>query len=102
MGETLDAIRSKTGRVEEVFAFEPMNIALKVGRLDVMVRDDAGTLFHIEEQRDLKRPDLYSFAAYHFLGAWKWGPRMVAMIPASGDVQADARSLKIAGGAYEP
>ena len=101
-GETLDAIGIKTGHVEEVFAFEPVDIAVKAGRVDVMVRDDAGALFHIEEQRDLKRSDLYRFAAYHFMGAKKWGPGMVDVILASGDVQAGARSLKTASGAYEP
>ena len=75
-GQTLDAIGIKTGKVEEVFAFEPVDIAVKAGRVDVMVRDAAGALFHIEEQRDLKSSDLYRFAAYHFLGAKKWGPGM--------------------------
>ncbi len=101
-GQTLDAIGIKTGQVEEVFAFEPVDIAVKAGRVDVMVRDDAGALFHIEEQRDLKRSDLYRFAAYHFLGAKKWGPGMVDVILASGDVQAGTRSLKTASGVYEP
>ena len=68
-GETLDVFGIKTAPVEEVFAFEPMDLSVKAGRVDVMVRDAEGALFHIEEQRDLKRSDLYRFAAYHFLGA---------------------------------
>ena len=41
----------KTGRIQEVFGFEPADISVRAGRLDLMVRDDAGKVFHIEEQR---------------------------------------------------
>lgn len=65
-GETLEVLGIKTGRIEEVFGFEPVEIAVKVGRVDVMARDDTGTLYHIEEQRNLRKADLYRFASYHF------------------------------------
>ena len=67
-GQTLEAIGVKTGRIEEVFAFEPVDIKVNAWRVDVMARDDAGALYHIEEQRNLEKTDMYRFAAYHFLG----------------------------------
>ncbi len=101
-GETLDALGLKTAPVEEVFAFEPVDIRVKAGRVDVMARDSAGSLFHIEEQRNLRRSDLYRFAAYHFMGAKKWGPGMMDVILASGDVETGDLSIKTPSGGYAP
>ncbi len=58
-GETLDFIGLNIGRIEDVFGFEPVDIAVRAGRVDIIVRNDAGDLFHIEEQRNLKKKDLY-------------------------------------------
>ena len=101
-GETLDAIGLKTAPVEDVFGFEPVDIRVQTGRVDVMIRDTTGALFHIEEQRDLNRSDLYRFAAYYFLGAKKWGPGMTDVILASGKVDPNARSLETTSGTYRP
>ena len=101
-GQTLNAIGLKTAPVEEVFAFEPVDINVKAGRVDVMVRDRTGALFHLEEQRNLKRSDLYRFAAYHFMGAGKWGPGMMDVILASGDVETGELSIDTTSGRYAP
>ena len=101
-GQSLDAIGIKTAPVEEVFAFEPVDIKVKAGRVDVLVRDNAGALYHIEEQRNLKRSDLYRFAAYHFMGAKKWGPGMTDVILASGDVETCDKLIETASGSYTP
>ncbi len=66
-GQTLEVIGVKTGRIEEVFGFEPVEIAVRAGRVDVMLRDEHGNLFHLEEQRNLLLSDLYRSAAYHEL-----------------------------------
>ncbi len=61
-GETLDFIGLNIGRIEDVFGFEPVDIAVRAGRVDIIVRNDAGDLLHIEKQRNLKKADLYRFA----------------------------------------
>ena len=106
-GETLEVIGVKTGRIEEVFGFEPAEIRVMSGRLDVMVRDDTGALYHIEEQRNLKKSDMYRFAAYHFLGAGQWGGELTDIILASGEVWAGKkekgkRAVTTRSGKYAP
>jgi hypothetical protein len=101
-GQTLDVIGVKTGRIEEVFEFEPSDIAVKTGRVDVMVRDDRGDLYHIEEQRNLQKADMYRFAAYHFMGARQWGPRLTDIILASGEVYPGEKTAVTSSGRYTP
>ncbi len=49
-GETLEVLGVETGRIKEVFGFEPVEIMVKAGRLDVMARDENDAVFHIEER----------------------------------------------------
>lgn len=44
-----------------------MDISVKAGRVDILVRDETGMIYHLEEQRNLKEADLYRFATYHLL-----------------------------------
>ncbi len=83
IGQTLDVIGVRTGRIEEVFGFEPVDISVKAGRVDIMVRDDTRALYHIEEQRNLKRSVMYRFASHHVMGAGRWGQRITDNILAS-------------------
>lgn len=101
-GQTLDVIGVETGRIEEVFSFEPSDITVRTGRVDVMARDEKGDIYHIEEQRDLQKSDLYRFAAYHFLGAKRWGPGLTDIVLASGDVYAGEKTVVTNSGRYNP
>ncbi len=101
-GQTLEAIGVKTGRIEEVFNFEPVDLAVRAGRVDVMLRDEHGNLFHLEEQRNLLLSDLYRFAAYHFLGVKQWGPNITDIVLASGDVYSGEKVATTRSGKYEP
>ncbi len=102
VGRTLDVPGLESAPIEQVFAFEIADINVRAGRVDVMVRDRAGALFHIEEQRNLQRRDLYRFAGYHFLGAKSWGANVTDVIPASGDVDPDAQVIEPPSGTYRP
>ncbi|MCP4397667.1 MAG: hypothetical protein GY801_10260, partial [bacterium] len=101
-GETLEVLGIKSGRIEEVFGFEPVEITVTAGRVDVMVRDDTGALYHIEEQRNLQKSDMYRFAAYHFLAAKQWGAGLKDVILASGEVYSGKKSLRTESGTYTP
>ncbi|QTA86563.1 hypothetical protein [Desulfonema magnum] len=104
-GETLEVLGVRTGRIEDVFAFEPADISVKAGRVDVMLRDDTGAIYHVEEQRNLKKADMFRFAAYHFLGAEQWGVKLTDIILASGEVWAGekgSRAVITESGRYDP
>jgi hypothetical protein len=101
-GQTLDVIGVQTGRIEEVFWFEPADISVRAGRVDVMVRDEKGDIYHIEEQRNLQKSDLYRFAAYHFLAARKYGLRLTDIVLASGNVYAGEKTVVTSSGRYQP
>ncbi len=62
-GETPDFISADIGRIADVFAFEPTDIKVQAGRVDIMVRNTTGGLFHIEEQRNLRKTHMYRFAS---------------------------------------
>ncbi|MFP4422865.1 MAG: hypothetical protein ACLFRG_20220 [Desulfococcaceae bacterium] len=101
-GQTLEAIGVPTGRIEEVFAFEVADISVTAGRVDIMVRDHFGDLYHIEEERNLRKSDLYRFAAYHFMGAKQWGTGITDIVLASGDVYPGEKSIRTSSGKYTP
>ncbi len=58
-GEALDFIGINVGQIADVFAFEPVDISVRVGRVDLIVRNEEGHLYHIEEQRNLRKTDMY-------------------------------------------
>lgn len=101
-GRTLDVIGVKSGRIEEVFGFEPADISVRAGRVDLMLRDDQGEIFHIEEQRNLQKKDMHRFAAYHFMAAYEWSGRITDVILASGDVYPGEKTLVTHSGRYTP
>jgi len=101
-GQTLDVLGIKSGRIQDVFGFEPVEIAVKAERVDVMVRDDTGALYHLEEQRNFRRTDLYRFSSYHFAGARQWGDQLTDIILASGDVFAGENVITTKSGKYAP
>lgn len=101
-GETLEVLGVKSGRIEEVFGFEPTDISVKAGRVDVMARDENDALYHIEEQRNLKKSDMYRFAAYHFMGAGQWGRKVTDIILASGKSYTGKKEIVTESGTYKP
>ncbi len=101
-GQTLEVLGLKTGRIEEVFGFEPVDLAVKAGRVDLIVRDEKGALYHIEEQRDVSRADMHRFASQHFSAAAQWGHKITDVILASGNSTVSTHSLTTANGHYEP
>jgi len=101
-GETLDFIGLKIGRIQDVFGIEPADIKVTAGRVDIMVRNEEGALFHIEEQRNLSKADMYRFASYYFQGAKKWGDQLTDIIIASGDVYSGKKTIAASSGAYHP
>ncbi len=104
-GETLEVIGLKTGKIKEVFTFEPVDIAVTSGRVDIMIKDDQDAIYHIEEQRDLCKDDLYRFAAYHFMGAKKYKDKLTDVIIASGNVfsgEDGKKEIKTPSGTYMP
>ena len=101
-GETLEVLGIKSGRITEVFGFEPVDITVTAERVDIMLRDEDDRLFHLEEQRNLQKADLYRFAAYHFLAAKQWGATLTDIILASGNVMVGKKELKTTSGTYQP
>ena len=100
-GETLEVLGVKTGRIEKVFGFEPVEIAVKAGRLDVMIQDDTKAVYHIEEQRNMGKSDLYRFASYHFHAAKQWKD-LKDIILISGNVHPGTGIIETGSGKYEP
>jgi hypothetical protein len=101
-GETLKVLGLDTGRIEEVFGFEPADIAVKTGRLDIVFRDENGAFYHLEEQRNPRKADLYRSAAYHFSASQQWGSNITDIILVSGDVQIGDAEIKTQSGHYYP
>jgi len=67
-----------------------------------MVRDDTNTYYHIEEQRNLRKADLYRFAAYHFQAVKQWGLNVTDIILASDDVSVGTTEIITNSGRYAP
>ena len=101
-GQNLDVIGVSTGRIVDVFGFEPVDIKVEAGRVDLMVRDDAQRHYHVEEQRNLRRKDMYRFAAHHFAAAKRWGDGVTDIVLASGEVYAGDKRIVTASGEYSP
>ncbi len=46
-GETLEVLGLKTGRIEKVFGFEPVDISVRAGRVDIMFMDESGAHYQV-------------------------------------------------------
>ncbi len=101
-GGSLDFMGVNVGQIADVFGFEPVDISVRAGRVDIMIRNEAGNVFHIEEQRNLRKSHLYRFASYHFQGAEKWGDELTDIIIASGDVYSGEKKISTSSGQYQP
>lgn len=101
-GETLEVLGVRTGRIMDVFGFEPTDISVRAGRVDIMFRDEAGELYHFEEQRNPRKADLYRSGAYHFHAGHQWGPKITDIILVSGDVRIGDGVIRTGSGRYSP
>ena len=101
-GETLKVLGLDTGRIEDVFGFEPADISVKTGRLDIVFRDENGAYYHLEEQRNPVKADLYRSGAYHFFAGQQWGKNITDIILVSGNVQIGDAEIKTKSGHYYP
>lgn len=66
-GQTLEALGISTGKIVEVRGLEPITLSVKQERVDLLLKDEEGNFYHIEEERNLSRRDVARFAAQHFL-----------------------------------
>ncbi len=86
-GKTLDVLGIKTGKITEVRGLEPITLQVKEERIDILLKDENGNFFHIEEERNFSRNDIYRFAAQHFLIAEQIkSDKLTTIITASGIV----------------
>jgi hypothetical protein len=65
-GETLDVLGIKTGKIVGVFGDEPITIEVKEERVDVLLVDEDGVHYQLEEERGLSHDDIARFAYQHF------------------------------------
>ncbi|CAN2039585.1 DUF4351 domain-containing protein [Candidatus Magnetomoraceae bacterium gMMP-15] len=100
-GETLEVLGIQTGRIEQVFGYEPVEITVKAERVDVIFKDELGAYYHLEEQRNMRRSDLFRFASYHFQVAEQWS-NVTDIILASGKVFKGSKIIKTKSGKYKP
>ena len=102
-GKTLEIFGIKTEPIVELFNFEPVTIRIDTGRIDLMLRDKAGTLYHLEEQRNMRLKDLHRFGIYHFQAAEKWmKTKITDIILMSGKPYNGEKSIKTGTGTYSP
>ena len=103
-GRSIDFIGTEIGEIADVFAFDTLELAVRSGRVDVMIENRKGDIFHLEEQRDLSKSDLYRFAGYHFLDAERFqkeNKKFTDIIIASGNVTG-TKKIVTESGVYEP
>jgi hypothetical protein len=101
-GKTLKILGIETGNIIDVFTSEPIRLPIKAERLDIIVLDDIGHYYHIEEQRNMVKSDLYRFASSHFFLAKKYEKKLKDIIMFSGVPYTGDRFIETLSGKYEP
>jgi hypothetical protein len=103
-GRSIDFIGVEIGQIADVFSGETVELPVRMGRIDVMIENQDGDIFHLEEQRNLTKSDLYRFAGYHFPDAEKYQKhkrKFTDIVIASGEVTG-TRKIATESGVYEP
>ena len=100
-GQTLEVLGISTGKITEIRGLEPVTFQVKEERIDLLLKDEEGRFYHLEEERSVKRQDLYRFAAQHYLIAEQIkSDRLTTVIVASGEgtpaikIQTDCSSFE--------
>jgi len=101
-GKVLEIFDIKTGPITEVFNSEHVDIKIDAGRLDLMFKDAANDICHVEEQRDMKEDDLHRFAIYHFHAVRRWGKKITDVILISGKPYNGPKTIETGSGIYSP
>lgn len=101
-GKTLDIFNISSGKIVDVFTYEPVEIRIQTGRLDLIFRDETGACFHCEEQRNMKHDDLLRCSVYHFQAARQFGNNMTDILLISGRPYGGEKVVKTKSGTYAP
>ena len=101
-GHSLNSMGIKTGIIKKVSGFEPADIKVTAGRLDLVLKNVENEYFNVEAHRNLRKADLYKFAAYHFFTAKNYGNTLTSVILASGDVSIKETVIKTNSGEFRP
>jgi len=101
-GKTLELFGVNSLKIIKVFNFEPVEIAVRKGMLDIILQDEASELFHLEEQRNMTIDDLKRFAVYHFQGVRQWGFNITDVILISGKSYEGSHEIETKSGTYSP
>ena len=101
-GETLDVLGVKTGKIIESRCLEPVTLQAKEERIDLLLRDEHGSYYHLEEERNLTHKDMFRFASQHFLVAEQVKTEaLTSIIIASGSVT-PLKIIETKSGHYAP
>jgi hypothetical protein len=101
-GKTLDIFDVPSGKIVDVFTFEPVEIRMQIGRLDLIFRDDKDTFYHCEEQRHMTYEDLLRCSVYHFQAVRQFGVNVIDIILISGKSYNGTKELQTQSGTYKP
>ena len=101
-GKTLEIFGVKTGAIVEVFTFEPVEIKIRTGRLDLMFRDENNEIYHCEEERNLTLDDLFRCGIYHFQTVREYGNKVTDILLISGREYNGPTCINTKSGFYKP
>ncbi|ETR67489.1 MAG: hypothetical protein OMM_11547, partial [Candidatus Magnetoglobus multicellularis str. Araruama] len=101
-GKTLDIFGIETAKIVDVFTFEPVEIRIQTGRLDLIFRDVHGSCYHCEEQRNMIEDDLHRCSIYHFQAVRQFGSSMTDILLISGQPYSGPRQIQTKSGLYKP
>jgi hypothetical protein len=101
-GKTLEIFGIKSARIVDVFTFEPIEIHMQTGRLDLIFRDETGACYHVEEQRNMTEDDFYRCCIYHFQAARQYTLAMTDILLISGQKHNLPERIQTKSGYYEP
>jgi hypothetical protein len=101
-GKTLEIFDVPSGKIVDVFTFEPVEIRMQMGRLDLIFRDDKDNFYHCEEQRHMTYDDFLRCSVYHFQAVRQFGINMTDIILISGKPYNGPKELQTQSGTYKP
>ena len=101
-GKTLKIFGIDSSPIADVFTFEPIEIKIHTGRLDLIFKTIDNENYHFEEQRNMTEEDLFRCSVYHFQSAQKFGLRITDILLISGRKYNGPNQIKTNSGLYKP